>query len=75
MASENEDPEEETNLLLPLPWLLLLYIVSMTLIVIGNALVVGIVVWKPHMRRPTNYLIMSLAISDLIIGLFVVPSR
>ena len=82
MATENddwseseEDTEEESDLLLPLPWLLLLYIISMALIVIGNALIVAIVIIRPYMRTPTNYLVMSLSVSDLIIGVFVIPSR
>ena len=48
---------------------------SMILIVLGNALVIIVVVLRKHMRTPTNYLVTSLAVSDIIIGLFVVPTR
>ena len=47
----------------------------MLLTIIGNILVCFSVYYFPRLRRPTNYLIVSLAISDLLVGSLSLPFR
>ncbi|CAD6187121.1 unnamed protein product [Caenorhabditis auriculariae] len=55
------------------PLLALLLISICLLTVAGNCLVVIAVCTKKYLRNPTGYLIISLAIADLIVGLVVMP--
>ncbi|XP_068722753.1 probable G-protein coupled receptor No18 isoform X1 [Montipora capricornis] len=49
--------------------------IIMVLTIVGNILVCFSVYYYPRLRRPTNYLIVSLAISDLLVGLMSLPFR
>ena len=81
-AEQNEefDPymfEEEVLLAIPKPipvWEIVLKLTFYVLIffvdIIGNTTVVLIIVMIKRMRTPTNILILNLAISDLMVGLF-----
>ena len=45
------------------------------LTLVGNSLVCFSVYYFPRLRKPTNYLIVSLAVSDLLVGAFSLPFR
>ncbi|CAH3171880.1 unnamed protein product, partial [Porites lobata] len=45
------------------------------LTLVGNSLVCFSVYFFPRLRKPTNYLIVSLAVSDLLVGAFSLPFR
>ena len=64
----------KTDNIISIPVQVMLYCLSMVLIVAGNVLVVIVVLSKKKHRTPTNLLICGLASTDLIIGIFVVPS-
>lgn len=49
--------------------------IVMMLTIVGNVLVCFSVYYFPRLRRPTNYLIVSLAVSDLLVGLLSLPFR
>lgn len=49
--------------------------IVMLLTIVGNILVCFSVYYFPRLRRPTNYLIVSLAVSDLLVGLLSLPFR
>lgn len=49
--------------------------IVMVLTVVGNSLVCFSVYYFPRLRRPTNFLIVSLAVSDLLVGLMSLPFR
>lgn len=55
-------------------FLIALYVISMVLIVVGNSAVIVLLLRRKHLRTATNYFILSLSASDLVIGCFVVPS-
>ncbi|KAL8619986.1 hypothetical protein ACOMHN_015268 [Nucella lapillus] len=62
-----------------LPWVLTLlvglYLVIIVLSICGNALVI-VTVWRnPHMHTVTNYYIVNLAVSDLLVSLLVMPLK
>lgn len=54
----------------------ILYILLSAITVVGNALVI-VAVWKDPLKilkqSPTNFILLSLAIADLTVGLFVIP--
>ncbi|PAV66552.1 hypothetical protein WR25_22557 isoform B [Diploscapter pachys] len=69
------DPAEDPSQ--PIQWrnpLLAIVLISICLLTVaGNCLVVIAVCTKRYLRNPTGYLIISLAIADLIVGLVVMP--
>lgn len=60
------------------PWVAAIFITSYLLIfllcVVGNGGVCFIVLWSRHMRTVTNLFILNLAVSDLLVGLFCMPT-
>ncbi|XP_009096780.2 neuropeptide FF receptor 2 [Serinus canaria] len=60
------------------PWVAALFITSYLLIfllcMVGNGGVCFIVLWSRHMRTVTNLFILNLAVSDLLVGLFCMPT-
>ncbi|CAI5456783.1 unnamed protein product [Caenorhabditis angaria] len=71
MENQTGKVPEEIKWRNPLFALLLITICLLT--VAGNVLVVIAVCTKKYLRNPTGYLIISLAIADLIVGLVVMP--
>ncbi|XP_051820078.1 neuropeptide FF receptor 2 [Antechinus flavipes] len=59
------------------PQVAAIYIISYFLIfvlcIVGNTVVCFIVIWNKHMHTVTNFFILNLAISDLLIGIFCMP--
>ena len=51
------------------------YTVLMVLSLTGNTLVIAIFYRNPQMRTPLNFLIVNMAVSDLLIPVFVLPRR
>lgn len=49
--------------------------IVMVLTIVGNSLVCLSVYYFPRLRRPTNFLIVSLAVSDLLVGSLSLPFR
>ncbi|XP_064272250.1 neuropeptide FF receptor 2 [Passer domesticus] len=60
------------------PWVAAVFITSYLLIfllcLVGNGGVCFIVLWSKHMRTVTNLFILNLAVSDLLVGLFCMPT-
>lgn len=60
------------------PWLAAVFITSYLLIfllcMVGNGGVCFIVLWSRHTRTVTNLFILNLAVSDLLVGLFCMPT-
>ncbi|XP_063014103.1 LOW QUALITY PROTEIN: neuropeptide FF receptor 2-like [Melospiza melodia melodia] len=60
------------------PWVAAVFITSYLLIFLlcrrGNGGVCFIVLWSRHMRTVTNLFILNLAVSDLLVGLFCMPT-
>ncbi|KAL3073188.1 hypothetical protein niasHT_035464 [Heterodera trifolii] len=55
------------------PLVALLFVCFCCMTIFGNCLVVLAVFTKKYLRNPTGYLIVSLAVADLIVGLVVMP--
>lgn len=49
--------------------------IVMVLTIVGNSLVCFSVYYFPRLRRPTNFLIVSLAVADLLVGSLSLPFR
>uniref|UniRef100_F7F980 Neuropeptide FF receptor 2 n=1 Tax=Monodelphis domestica TaxID=13616 RepID=F7F980_MONDO len=49
------------------------YFFIFVLCIVGNSVVCFIVAWNKHMHTVTNFFILNLAISDLLIGIFCMP--
>ncbi|KAF4802762.1 hypothetical protein TURU_022230 [Turdus rufiventris] len=60
------------------PWVAAVFITSYLLIfllcMVGNGGVCFIILWSKHMRTVTNLFILNLAVSDLLVGLFCMPT-
>lgn len=59
-------------------WTVFLFIINLLVFIfgfVGNALVIGVIVWKPRMRTVTNMFILNLAIADLFVVVFCVPAN
>lgn len=60
------------------PWVAAVFITSYLLIfllcMVGNRGVCFIILWSKHMRTVTNLFILNLAVSDLLVGLFCMPT-
>ncbi|NXN85970.1 NPFF2 protein, partial [Bombycilla garrulus] len=50
------------------------YLLIFLLCMVGNGGVCFIVLWSKHMRTVTNLFILNLAVSDLLVGLFCMPT-
>ncbi|NWV09933.1 NPFF2 protein, partial [Ptilonorhynchus violaceus] len=60
------------------PWVAAVFIASYLLIfllcMVGNGGVCFLILWSKHMRTVTNLFILNLAVSDLLVGLFCMPT-
>lgn len=59
-------------------WTVFLFIINLLVLIfgfVGNALVIGVIVWKPRMRTVTNMFILNLAVADLFVVVFCVPAN
>ena len=54
--------------------LIVAYVLIFLLCMVGNTLVCFIVLRNRHMRTVTNMFILNLAISDLLVGIFCMPT-
>ncbi|NXL75538.1 NPFF2 protein, partial [Leptocoma aspasia] len=50
------------------------YLLIFLLCMVGNGGVCSIILWSKHMRTVTNLFILNLAVSDLLVGLFCMPT-
>lgn len=50
------------------------YVLIFLLCMVGNALVCFVVLRNRHMRTVTNMFILNLAVSDLLVGIFCMPT-
>ncbi|NWI47343.1 NPFF2 protein, partial [Picathartes gymnocephalus] len=50
------------------------YLLIFLLCMVGNSGVCFIILWSKHMRTVTNLFILNLAVSDLLVGLFCMPT-
>ncbi len=63
----NETISEEYN------WGFLAFSVLPVLAILGNVLVISSVIWEKTLQTSTNWLIVSLAFADFLVGLIVMP--
>lgn len=71
IGSSDDDVLRDVNWRHPL--LAVLLVAFCLLTIAGNCLVVVAVCTKKYLRNPTGYLVVSLAVADLIVGLVVMP--
>lgn len=50
-----------------------LFFLLIAIDVVGNALICLVVYRSKEMRRPMNYLLVNLAVADIVIGVFMLP--
>lgn len=50
------------------------YLLIFLLCMVGNGGVCFIILWSKHMRTVTNLFILNLAVSDLLVGVFCMPT-
>lgn len=50
-----------------------LFFLLIAIDVVGNALICWVVYRSKAMRRPMNYLLVNLAVADIVIGVFMLP--
>ena len=62
------------NAYLPLRFLVMAYVVLLVTGLLGNMVIIWSVLWHHSMRTARNVFIMTLAISDLILCLFTMPT-
>ncbi|XP_014217365.1 RYamide receptor, partial [Copidosoma floridanum] len=55
-------------------FLLIMYVAVFIVALVGNSLVCYVVFRNPHMKSVTNYFIVNLAVGDILIDLFCVPT-
>lgn len=76
MADANEQQRNLTTGLdenLEIRWGYLSLVVVPVICVLGNCMVIAAVWRTKALQTPTNYLLVSLAVADLVIGLFAMP--
>jgi hydrogenase-4 membrane subunit HyfE len=66
-SMDNETISEEYN------WGFLAFSVLPVLAILGNVLVISSVIWEKTLQTSTNWLIVSLAFADFLVGLIVMP--
>ncbi|XP_028820526.1 5-hydroxytryptamine receptor 2A [Denticeps clupeoides] len=57
----------------PKNWAALLVLLAIVVTVTGNALVIAAVMMERKLQNATNYFLMSLAVTDMLLGLLVMP--
>ena len=62
------------NAYLPVRFLVMAYVVLLVTGLLGNMVIIWSVLWHHSMRTARNVFIMTLAISDLILCLFTMPT-
>ncbi|KAK9512934.1 hypothetical protein O3M35_001239 [Rhynocoris fuscipes] len=73
MCSNIEEEEEGQEELCPLNWWALLAVVLVLATAAGNILVCLAITWERRLQNVTNYFLMSLAITDLMVAILVMP--
>ena len=63
-----------STLYLPLRFLVMAYVLLLVTGLLGNILIIWSVLWHESMRSARNVFITTLAISDLILCLFTMPT-
>ncbi|KAI8522242.1 G-protein coupled receptor [Branchiostoma belcheri] len=53
--------------------IIMAYALVFLLCVVGNVIVCGVVIKTPRLRTVTNYFILNLAVSDLLVAIFCMP--
>lgn len=71
VASPAQRPVSEASIIATVTFVSIV----MVLTIVGNSLVCFSVYYFPRLRRPTNFLIVSLAVSDLLVGSLSLPFR
>lgn len=72
-GSSNHSSKEDRNESLEKNWVALLIMLAIVVTVTGNILVIMAVSLERKLQNATNYFLMSLAITDMLLGLLVMP--
>lgn len=70
-SANSSNGGEDKNM--PKNWLALLILLAIVVTVTGNILVIMAVSLERKLQNATNYFLMSLAITDMLLGLLVMP--